>query len=934
VVGEKLGPYEIVAKLGAGGMGEVYRARDTRLDRTVAIKVLSPQTSGDAEFRQRFEREGRSISTLDHPNICALYDVGEERGISYLVMQYLEGETLAARLARAGPSAPTPAGPAASERPPSDGASPSSSRRSRRLLPIDEVLRLAREVALALSAAHHRGVIHRDLKPGNVMVTKTGAKLLDFGLAKIGRRSDAAAVDDVTRLAHLGPRDRFLTARGTFLGTLPYMAPEQLEGGDADARTDIFAFGAMLFEMMTGRRPFDGHSEASIIAAILSVERPSFSAEDVRPDLAPVTRRDLSRLVRKCLEKHPDDRWQCAADLAAELTAIARDPSGVADEASSGARSALPTITARSRLVERAWMAAAVVGIAAAGTFATLWWSRPTGSAIPTVRFVMPPPSPTDPFKAGPGLMNLSPDGRRLAFIAGTDGALWIRALDAAEPRRLNGTEGAWQPAWSPDGRSIVYMEGGDGSGRLKRVGLDGAQPITLSDRADGPAAWSPSGVLLVGGPNRHLYRMSDNGGAMTAVTELDRARRERAHHWPVFLPDGRRFIFLARSEDVGKSALFLASIDSPGRTHLVDANSSVAIAPGYLFYHREGTLMAHRFDERAGRVVGDAFPVIENITYNPSNGRAAFSVAADGTLAYRATGTYGSDRITELDASGVVGRTVGERGEYNNLALSPDGRRLAMRTRDESGQGDIVVLDLERDVQTRLTTDPGDDATPAWSPDGAFVYYRATRNGQPAVYRRATGGGPPEERVFQFRGTPTLAGLTFDRKALLLHVCADLNVCDIWTLPFDPAAAPAVLFSTPAYDGYPTQSPDGRWLAYESEESSDGSQIYVQELPAGERIRLSTTRGFSPRWTTDGKRVIYANSSYQMMAVDVSDPRRPGTPVRLFTQPSTAGNARTYAMDSDGRRFFFAVSQTPAADVPIAVIVNWVAGLGQRPPN
>ena len=695
--GTRLGRYEIVSPLGAGGMGEVYRARDTRLDRTVAIKVLPPHLSTSPELRQRFEREAKAISALNHPHICSLHDVGHQEGVDYLVMEYLEGETLAERLKKGAP-------------------------------PLEQVLRCGIEIAGALDKAHRQGVIHRDLKPGNVMLTKAGAKLLDFGLAKL---KGAESKPSASELSVLPTAEKPITEEGTILGTYPYMAPEQLEGKEADARTDIFAFGAVLYEMATGKRAFTGRSKASLIAAILEHEPVPIST------LQPMVPAALDRLVRTCLAKDPDERWQTAHDVLLELKGIGE----------AGAQPGMATAL-RPRPRERlAWsLATFAVLIAAIATTVALSL-RERGSPR-VLRF-----SVLLPKEVGSVLESaISPDGRRLAFTARhPDGKrlLWIRPIDSLAAQPLAGTEGAMLPFWSPDSRLLGFFA----EDKLKKIEASGGSVQTVCEAVLGRGGtWSREGTIVFGGRSAGgdevLHRVSEAGGAATALTQLDRAHHESIHLFPSFLPDGDHFVYFVDSDRLEDHAVKMGSLRSGKTTRLLDVISNAAYAPpGYLLYSREGTLLAQRLDTRSMQLVGEAFPLGAAVAVG-GGVRRDFSVSAEGTLAY----TIGTPerRLIWVDRSGRPVGTAGEPGYYVHVELSPDDARAALERLDSPGGiSDVWVFDFSRGTSSRFTFDPGFDFNPVWSPDGGRIAFASNRAGAYHLYQRASAGGP-EERLLE----------------------------------------------------------------------------------------------------------------------------------------------------------------------------------------
>ena len=608
--GKRLGPYEVLSAIGAGGMGEVYKARDTRLDRIVAIKVLPTHLADRAELRERFEREAKTIASLNHPHICTLYDTGHQDDVDFLVMEYIEGETLAQRLQR--------------------GA-----------LPIHQVLQFAIEIADALDKAHRKGITHRDLKPGNIMLTKSGTKLLDFGLAKL--KQEAAPVTPESQLVTMKGG---VTGEGTILGTLQYMAPEQVEAKEVDARTDIFAFGTVVYEMATGKKSFEGKTSASVMAKILEVDPPSISS------LQPMTPPQLDRVVRTCMAKDPDERWQTAGDLCRELKWISE----------SGSQAGIPVTAAAAPAWKRnlQWIAAFAIAIAAA-VGAALYVRHWTPPSTHVIRFTVAAPEKLA-FDSNTAFLSISPDGSKLAFVAGGGpnmagsssfgASLWIRSLDSPTAQALPGTEGASQPFWSPDSQFVGFFAGG----RLKKIAVSGGPPQVLADAPSANIAaatstggtWNRDGVILFTAnfKSEVINRVSESGGAPTPATTLDTSRAEIAHLWPQFLPDGKHFLFFSLETVPGGGAIFAASLDSKERKLILNnLTDAVYASPGYLLFTRQGTLMAQPFDEDRLQLVGEAVPVAEGVQTVQITGRAAFTVSENGVLAYRGGGgTASSD--------------------------------------------------------------------------------------------------------------------------------------------------------------------------------------------------------------------------------------------------------------------------------------------------
>ena len=688
--GTRLGPYEIIDPLGAGGMGEVYRARDTRLERTVAVKVVSTSLASDPTWRQRFDREARILATLSNPHICHIFDVGSHDGVDFLVMEYLEGETLTARLAR--------------------GA-----------LPVDLALRHAIEIADALAAAHSAGVCHRDLKPSNIMLTRSGARLLDFGLARVGGPRSYPS-DQQTISSDL-------TATGTILGTVQYMAPEQLEAKETDARTDVFAFGSVVYEMLTGRKAFEGQSQASVIAAILEHDPPPISSMQ---RMAPPA---LDRAIKKCLAKDPEERWQNARDLRDELKWITEGSSHVG----------VP-VTVAARRKWWALLSWAVVAILSAAllSLATVHF-REQSADLPRIVFTVARPTTHQPSGIAP---ELAPDGKSLVFPGLTpDGrtVLWIRALDSPPTRPLAGTENEGYPAifWSPDGQSLGFFA----DAKLKRIDLSGGPAHALAEAPDPwGGTWSRDGIIVftprAGGP---LFRVSASGGSAIPLFELDRSRQEISHSWPHFLPDGRHFLYAVTSADAGRNGVYLSSLDGTKPRLLIgEAERAVYSASGHLLFLRGGTLVAQSFDLTRMQITGEAIPIPGPDGEVIATGTSFFSVSPNGVLAYVRT-RQRTFQLHWYDRQGRVLETLGDPAPYISLVLSPDEKRVAVDRAD----GHIWLLERATGIATRLTHNSlvGD---PIWSPDGQQLVFTVFKDGVSGnLYRKVIAGGN-EEPLFE----------------------------------------------------------------------------------------------------------------------------------------------------------------------------------------
>ncbi len=861
-------------------MGEVYRAKDTRLERTVAVKVLSQHLSASPEVRQRFEREAKTISQLSHAHICALYDVGREGETEYLVMEYLEGETLAARLANGS-------------------------------LPLEQTLRYGQEIADALDRAHRQGIVHRDLKPGNVMLTKSGVKLLDFGLAKA-----MAPAEQKANLTSL-PTQQGLTEEGTILGTFQYMAPEQLEGKDADARSDIFAFGAVLYEMATGKKAFTGTSQASLISAILRDEPQPIS--QVQPTSPP----GLDRVVKTCLAKDPEERWQSAGDLKRELRWIGGDSQSGAGvpAAATGATAAVP----RRRSSRLSWAVAAALGLAALGLGAQLLRLRSVRP--PAVHaFLDPPPKASFQLTgdvAAP--LAISPDGSSVVF--GAAGKLCVQSLRAGTAVFLPATDGAIFPFWSADSRQIGFFAGG----KVRTVEASGGPVQALAD-APTPrgGAWSSSGVIVFAPDFRGgLSRVAASGGPTTPVTKAD-VKTHTTHRWPFFLPDGKHVLYLAanhanpRSEGAG---IYAASLDGGDPTRVMPAHGSAQSVPGWLLTVRDGSLMATPFSENRFAVLGQAIRVAADVNFDYGIWRGGFSASRNGILAFQAARDSGRGRLEWLDAAGRPLGFVGEHSEAYALRLSPDGRRASVIEGDPNN--DIWIYELERGLRTRLTTDAQVIMSPVWSPDGTEILFVG---GVDYVMKRMSSDGAGEPRVVlrsDVRIEPS--DWSGDGRHVIVNR-GNIGATDIWAYPLADLEKAFPLVQSPFTDFDGRFSPDGRWIAYVSMQTGR-QEVYVTAFPAGgARWQVSASGGMQPHWAPDGKTLYFVSLESQLMAAAVDESqtqfRVRGVellfPVNPFVGPRASSG---FEPSPDGKRFLV----NSAGDVEVSrvvLITNWTSQL------
>jgi Tol biopolymer transport system component len=855
-------------------MGEVYRARDTRLNRTVAIKVLPRDFSEDADRRQRFEREARLIASLSHPHICSLHDIGSEAAHAFLVMEHLEGETLADRIAR---------GP----------------------LPLSDVLRYGREIATALDAAHRQGITHRDLKPGNVMLTRSGAKLLDFGLAKVVEPV-SNGVDRTTRVVTNA------TVAGAVLGTVPYMAPEVLEGRPADARSDIFALGAVLYEMSTGRPAFPGASAAAVTSAIMTSEPPAIAVTPM-----------LDSIVRTALEKDRERRWSSAHDVALQLETLQRRRDAPAT--GGGAVSRLPWI---------------LVAVLTAGVVLALMWGtrrgpgasqQLIGRAPAVVAFpLIPPPGGAFTASVEWTAIAVSPDGSAIAYSArDAEGTvkLWLRRIDSLEARPAPGAEGATSMFWSPDGRSLAFFAGG----KLKRLDVaGGAAPVVICDARDEigqTGTWGADGrILFASVQGEALLAVDASGGAPTEIRKTDASGAQRLT-WPTFLPDGRSYLYLASLRNDTGAVMFSPQGGEPRK--VLDVRSNVQyVDPGYLLYAREGSLTARRFDPRTGSVTGDPILVSERVRYFRPTGLAHFAASTNGVIAYQHA--EDQSRIATFDRTGRQLADVRTSGEYiQGLSLSSDWRRLLYERIDpRTSSLDIWVLELERGVETRVTNDPRTDAFPLWGPAGSVIFSVAAGSA-PRLFRRDLNTGRERELSPHGGGLQRPTSVSPEGHLVLYAQRTargnfDLMVrrlADNSTVPYRESAADES-------DG--RFSPDGRLVAFVSDESGR-PQVMVAPFPSGPATPVSIAGGRSPRWSPDGRALFFVAADGELMSapVRVTTALDVGRPSRLFSTRTPEGPWSDFAVMPDGR--FFAIVQTRlASQQPMNVIVNWPASLSR----
>jgi Tol biopolymer transport system component len=887
--GTRLGSYEFVAQIGAGGMGEVYHARDTKLGRDVAIKVLPANFVNDPERLSRFQREARMLAALNHANIATIYGLEECDGVTCLVMELVSGETLAERV-KAGP------------------------------LGIEEALKIAVQIAEALEAAHEKSIIHRDLKPANVKVTPDGkVKVLDFGLAKafLGDTASSNPAESPTLSAAA-------TMQGVILGTAAYMSPEQARGKAVDKRTDNWAFGCVLYELLAGKQAFNGEDITDILAAVVRAE-PDWNR---LPLSTPSKIRDL---LRRCLQKDKTQRLQAAGDARIEIHEALTAPTPA--ESVAAQRKGL------LRNIRVAWSIAAIAVVTAALGWGAFVYLRHAPEATQPVRFFVSPPgtgrlamiaATTTGAVVGP--LTISPDGTHIAIvIPGADGKLqlWVRSLDTLAAQPLAGTEGAFQPFWSPDSRFIGFFAGG----KLKKIDVTGGPPISLCDAPDPRGGtWNRDGIIVFAPmATSTLQRVSSAGGVPTTATALGQG--EAIHMRPFFLPDGKHFLYRA-STGPGGGPIYVGSLNSAERKLLLNADSSnVFYSQGYLLFLRETTLMAQPFDAQRLVLTGDAFPIAENIrntaTTNPTG---VFSVSQNEVLVYQ-TGTAAvGGQLLWLDRSGKQMGALGDPALYTDLELSPDGKRASVSITDQSGKGrDIWFYDVARGLRTRFTFGPVAAVTSIWSPDGSLIVFNANRKGHLDLYQKSSSGAGTEEVLLEDNLDKYPTSWSPDGRFILYRTGVGQTGRESFILPLSGDHKPVRFLNTKFDEGYGQFSPDGRWVAYRSDESGR-NEVYVAPFPGpGGQWQISTAGGDLPRWRHDGTEIFYLAPDNKLMAATVNGKGASfevGAVKPLFETRIAIGGRYQYAVSADGQRFLINTVPQQEASAPITVVLNWTAGL------
>ena len=868
--GTRLGPYEIVSRLGAGGMGEVWRARDTRLDRSVAIKVLPAAFSADDNLKSRFEREAKAISQLNHPNICSLFDVGHEKGIDYLVMELIEGQTMADRLLR---------GP----------------------LPIADVVRYGSQIAEALERAHRIGIVHRDLKPQNVMITNSGAKLLDFGLAKSATISLGA--DE--------PTFKQITREGTIVGTFHYMSPEQLEGLAVDCRSDLFALGALLYEMLTASRAFNGTTQAAVIAAIMHSEPPPPST------VSSSVPSSLDRLIRKCLEKTPDDRWQNAGDLATELRWIAEVP-----------ELATPSRQRRASVIA----AVAAMVLLAIGFTIGRWMAKDHPLKKTPASFAVALPAGMEASQGLSPTIALSPDATHLAYVVvnAERTQLYLRAIDQLDGAPIPGTDGADGPFFSPDGQWVGFLA----DHKLKKIAIAGGTAVTICD-AGAPlgASWGPDDTIVFASvPNAGLSIVPASGGLPKVLMPPDFAGGETDYFWPQLMPDGK-FVFFTALGNSGRSRVEIRNMQTGEQRTLIEEGMNARYSAGSLVFSRAGALFAAPFDDKKMQVAGAAVPVLDGVSLT-NIGAAQFSLSREGTLVYLRGGSPNIDRaLVSVNRAGTARTLPGPLRAYQDPRISPDGRRLVVEIYAGT-KGDLWVYDLDRGTLSRLTFEGFENETPVWMPDNERVAFSSSRAGvRRALFSKRIGESGGDEPLLSGDHHMHLTSASGDGQFLAITDYDPVTQGDIWVLPLDGTRKAKPFLQTSFHEWGAVFSPDNHWLLYVSNESGR-DEIFVQAFPGrGQKIQVSNEGGREPAWARNGRELFY-RSGRKMMAVSVAS--KPalsiGKPHELFEAAYENGlplGHTNYDVASDGESFIMIQTlQQGSAAQRVNVRLDWVRQL------
>ena len=913
MVGDIVSHYEILAKLGEGGMGVVYKARDTKLDRDVALKFLPAHLSSSDVDKARFMQEAKAASALNHPNVCTIYAIEEHEHQLFIAMECVDGQTLR-DLVRSNHDS---------------------------TLPIKRAIDIGIQIADGLAAAHEKGIVHRDIKPENIMIRKDGtAQIMDFGLARV--RAEASKINRLTK-------------EGSTIGTVVYMSPEQVQGQDADHRSDIFSLGVLLYELFTGQLPFKGVHETALMYEIVNVDAAPMSTRgsDVGPE--------LDGIVLECLEKEPSERYQSAAEISKDLRRLRRGSGRersnriTASQAVHGQPATTQAIGAsggRPR-PHRAWMLSTGILLMSCATLAFLY-VRGSSPERRVFRSSLLPPDTCLFVAKGGGHIALSPDGSTIAFVAKDSGGvnmLWVRPFDGLSPRRLSTTEGAEYPFWSPDGRMLGFFA----DHKLKKIELSGTPAQNICDAPWGRGGtWNQDGVIVFS-PTAYepLLRVQASGGAAKVITTFDTTTQENTHRWPVFMPDGQHFLYLARTANKEADVVYLASLDTTEKSRvLLHASSNVVYSAGHLLFMRDQSLIAQAFDPTRCALSGEPSPVADRVCYEPAFNRGIFDASVNGVLVYQeGIAGRGGRQLVWYDRSGKRLGTAGKAGNSIDLRLSPDGKRVAFSQYDDQSRNyDIWVYELSRDVPTRLTFHPGIHRLPVWSPDGLQIIFAANQRGRWDMYRKARSGVGTEELLFDSNVNKIPSDWSWDGKSVAFWTSGDKATnADSWILTFPSGRAgerpeARSFLRTEFNEGEgATFSPDGRWVAYQSDESGK-NQVYVRPFSGSDgKWQISINGGTRPHWRRDGKEIFYLSEDDKITAAEISvngSGLERGDVRSLFkvsdavknTGGATYLDASVFDVTADGRRFLVNVFMDNESPYPVTLVVNWDEALKKKP--
>jgi eukaryotic-like serine/threonine-protein kinase len=889
--GVRLGPYEILDAIGAGGMGEVYRARDSRLGRDVALKVLPEAFGRDAERMTRLEREAKVLASLNHPNIASIYGVEESNGGRALVLELVEGATLTQRI-------------------------------QQDALPLDETLPIAKQIAEGLEYAHERGIIHRDLKPSNLKQTPDGqVKILDFGLAKAleGEATELELQNSPTLSAAA-------TRAGMLLGTAAYMSPEQARGKRVDRRADIWAFGCVFYEMLSGAPAFGGETTSDILACVIRAE-PDWSS---LPGSVPPRIREL---LRRCLQKDPRQRLQAMGEARVTIEEVLAGASDLAVFAAPSDGHLKP----QERI---AWTVATALLAIAAALLGIGYFSRAPNPKQAIVSQLAPPKNTgfiLTGLSAGPPV--LSPDGNRLAFTArGADGKqfLWVRSLDETMEEPLPGTEGGTFPFWSPDGRSLAFFA----SGKLNRIEASGGPSLALCDAVSGRGGtWGAEGTILFSLLSGPIFRVPASGGTPQPVTKLPESLGQYSHRWPQLLPDSRHFLFLGQDTSLGESMIYVGSLDG-GEPKLLFRNESSAVyaPPGYLLFARQGTLLAQPFDVKRLQLTGDAVPLAAHDAVDSTMSRGNFSVSENGILVY-ASGSLSQARLLWFDRAGRQLSETGAIDFYGFPRISPDGRRLAISKVSGTSSSSIWIFELDHGTSSRLTFFSGRNDLPAWSPDGRSIAFTWTQDGKRHIYQKPADGTGTATPLVVGEGGEIFPSWSSDGRYLLFqtHSRRGTSPWEIWAQPLFGDHKPFPVVENPQFlQGTPALSSDGKWLAYDSDESGKVEVYVTPFLHGGGKWQVSPNGGNCPRWRADGHELLYMSLDNRLMSAEISEQASSvvvGKVQPLFqSNPVPAAPECMYDLEPDGKKFVIVTLAREQGAQPLTLAVNWPALLKKHP--